>query len=68
MPVHGFRAIRRSTRGYNLTPLRGAQGHGAGTDECFEDIARTALRSIADVSLGRKPRHMVNPEAGAGLG
>jgi len=37
------------------------------TDECFEDIARTALRSIADVSLGKKPRHMVNPEAGAGL-
>ena len=27
------------------------------TDECFEDIARTALRSIVDVSLGRKPVH-----------
>ena len=33
------------------------------TDECFEDIARTALRSIADVSLGRRPRHAVNPDA-----
>jgi D-3-phosphoglycerate dehydrogenase len=31
------------------------------TDECFEDIARTALRSIADVSLGRRPRHVVAP-------
>jgi D-3-phosphoglycerate dehydrogenase len=31
------------------------------TDECFEDIARTALRSIADVSLGRTPRHVVTP-------
>ena len=29
------------------------------TDECFEDIARTALRSIADVSLGRRPAHVV---------
>ncbi len=29
------------------------------TDECFEDIARTALRSIADVSLGRRPKHVV---------
>ena len=29
------------------------------TDECFEDIARTALRSIADVSLGRLPKHVV---------
>ncbi len=37
------------------------------TDECFEDIARSALRSIADVSLGRKPKHMVNPAAGAAL-
>lgn len=31
------------------------------TDECFEDIARTALRSIADVSLGRTPKHVVAP-------
>ena len=29
------------------------------TDECFEDIARTALRSIADFSLGRRPAHVV---------
>ena len=33
------------------------------TDECFEDIARAALRSIADVSLGRRPRHAVDPDA-----
>ena len=32
------------------------------TDECFEEIARTALRSIADVSLGRRPRHVVEPD------
>lgn len=31
------------------------------TDECFEDIARTALRSIVDVSLGHKPLHVVRP-------
>ncbi|MGB0505650.1 MAG: 2-hydroxyacid dehydrogenase [Pikeienuella sp.] len=31
------------------------------TDECFEDIARTALRSIVDVSLGRQPAHLVAP-------
>lgn len=31
------------------------------TDECFLDIAATALRSIADVSLGRRPAHVVNP-------
>ena len=29
------------------------------TDECFEDIARTALRSIVDVSLGKAPAHPV---------
>ncbi|MEM7423289.1 MAG: NAD(P)-dependent oxidoreductase, partial [Pseudomonadota bacterium] len=29
------------------------------TDECFEDIARTALGSIVDVSLGRTPLHIV---------
>jgi phosphoglycerate dehydrogenase-like enzyme len=31
------------------------------TDECFRDIAADALRSIADVSLGRRPVHVVNP-------
>ncbi len=31
------------------------------TDECFLDIAATALRSIVDVSLGRRPAHVVNP-------
>ncbi len=30
------------------------------TDECFEDIARTALRSIVDVSLGVDPAHPVS--------
>ena len=29
------------------------------TDECFEDIARTALRCIVDVSLGHEPAHSV---------
>lgn len=32
------------------------------TDECFEDIARTALRSIVDVSLGLKPTHPVTAD------
>ena len=32
------------------------------TDECFEDIARTALGSIVDVSNGVRPRHVVNQE------
>lgn len=32
------------------------------TDECFEEIARTALRSIVDVSLGRRPRHVVEAD------
>lgn len=32
------------------------------TDECFHDIAATALRSIVDFSLGRRPAHIVNPE------
>ena len=31
------------------------------TDECFEDIARTALRSIVDHSLGQTPAHLVTP-------
>jgi len=29
------------------------------TDECFEDIARTALQSIVDVSMGKTPVHVV---------
>jgi phosphoglycerate dehydrogenase-like enzyme len=29
------------------------------TDECFRDIAETALRSIVDVSLGKTPKHVV---------
>ncbi|MGE0766210.1 MAG: 2-hydroxyacid dehydrogenase [Hyphomicrobiaceae bacterium] len=32
------------------------------TDECFHEIAATALRSIADVSAGRRPAHVVNPD------
>ena len=30
------------------------------TDECFHDIAATALTQIVDVSLGRPPAHAVN--------
>lgn len=37
------------------------------TDECFTDIARTAIRSIVDVSLGLRPAHVVNAVAGAYL-
>jgi phosphoglycerate dehydrogenase-like enzyme len=33
------------------------------TDECFEDIATTALRSIADFSLGTRPVHVVDAAA-----
>jgi D-3-phosphoglycerate dehydrogenase len=33
------------------------------TDECFDDIARTALTSILDCSEGRPPVHMVDPTA-----
>jgi len=33
------------------------------TDECFEDIARTALQSIVDVSKGMRPVHVVNAPA-----
>jgi D-3-phosphoglycerate dehydrogenase len=29
------------------------------TDECFRDIAETALRSVVDVSLCRRPKHVV---------
>jgi phosphoglycerate dehydrogenase-like enzyme len=32
------------------------------TDECFYDIAASALQSIVDYSLGRRPKHVVNPE------
>ncbi|MEM1307613.1 MAG: NAD(P)-dependent oxidoreductase, partial [Pseudomonadota bacterium] len=37
------------------------------TDECFEDIARAAIRSIVDVSLGLRPAHVVNTAAGERL-
>lgn len=37
------------------------------TDECFEDIARTALQSIVDVSTGLRPVHVVNAAAAKGL-
>ncbi|HRK17711.1 MAG TPA: NAD(P)-dependent oxidoreductase [Hyphomicrobiaceae bacterium] len=30
------------------------------TDECFEDIARSALKSLADYSLGKRPAHLVD--------
>ncbi len=30
------------------------------TDECFRDIAETALQSIVDVSLGKMPKHIVD--------
>jgi lactate dehydrogenase-like 2-hydroxyacid dehydrogenase len=30
------------------------------TDECFRDIAETALTSIVDVSKGRRPKHVVS--------
>jgi D-3-phosphoglycerate dehydrogenase len=33
------------------------------TDECFHDIASAGLKSVVDVSLGRRPAHLVNPEA-----
>jgi phosphoglycerate dehydrogenase-like enzyme len=31
-------------------------------DECFHEIAATALQSIVDVSLGKRPAHVVNPD------
>ncbi len=37
------------------------------TDECFADIAATALQSIVDVAQGRRPKHVVNSEAAAHL-
>jgi D-3-phosphoglycerate dehydrogenase len=30
------------------------------TDECFYDIAASALQSIVDISLGKTPKHVVN--------
>jgi len=33
------------------------------TDECFHAIASAGLQSVVDVSLGRRPVHLVNPEA-----
>lgn len=32
------------------------------TDECFHDIAASALQSIVEVSHGRRPAHVVNTE------
>jgi phosphoglycerate dehydrogenase-like enzyme len=34
----------------------------AWTKELFRDIARTACQSLLDISLGRRPRGVVNPE------
>ncbi len=36
------------------------------TDECFHAIASAGLQSIVDFSLGRRPVHIVNPDAWAG--
>lgn len=33
------------------------------TDECFHAIATAGLQSVVDFSLGRRPAHVVNPEA-----
>lgn len=33
------------------------------TDECFHAIAASGLQSVVDFSLGRRPVHVVNPEA-----
>ena len=33
------------------------------TDECFHAIATAGLKSVVDFSLGRRPAHVVNPEA-----
>ena len=32
------------------------------TDECFHEVASTGLQSIVDVSLGKRPVHVVNPQ------
>jgi D-3-phosphoglycerate dehydrogenase len=36
------------------------------TDQCFHEIAATGLKSIVDVSLGRRPAHLVDPRAWKG--
>lgn len=36
------------------------------TDECFHAIASSALQSVVDFSLGRRPAHIVNPQAWRG--
>ncbi|MEL6374897.1 MAG: NAD(P)-dependent oxidoreductase [Pseudomonadota bacterium] len=36
------------------------------TDECFHQIAATALRSIVDVARGERPVHLLNSEVGVG--
>ncbi len=36
------------------------------TDECFHAIATAGLQSVVDFSLGRRPAHVVNPEAWRG--
>ena len=33
------------------------------TDECFHAIASSGLQSVVDFSLGRRPAHIVNPQA-----
>lgn len=33
------------------------------TDECFGGNGRSAIRSLLDVAAGRRPEHVVNPEA-----
>jgi D-3-phosphoglycerate dehydrogenase len=33
------------------------------TDECFHAIAASGLQGVVDFSLGRRPAHVVNPEA-----
>ena len=33
------------------------------TDECFHAIASTGLQSVVDFSLGKRPAHVVNPQA-----
>jgi D-3-phosphoglycerate dehydrogenase len=33
------------------------------TDECFHAIAASGLQGVVDFSLGRRPAHIVNPEA-----
>lgn len=33
------------------------------TDECFHAIASAGLQSVVDLSLGKRPAHLVNPEA-----